>query len=74
MNRFGSIGELWNFDDIASLNDAISRFMKWRESDFLALAKASHALLSWANPSASASAHVRFAMEIREMGVAGKSR
>jgi len=64
VSKFGKIGELWNFDDIASLSAAMNRFINWSESDFAMLGEASSDLCSWANPAASASAHLDFAMHI----------
>ena len=62
VKKFGKIGELWNFNDITSLNAAMNRLIKWNNSDFSMLDAASRSLWAWANPTASALAHLDFAL------------
>jgi hypothetical protein len=63
--KFGLVGELWDFGSAKSMALAINRFTKWQKKDFDMLESSSHAIRAWANPVASASALLDFAMAIR---------
>jgi len=63
--QFGCIGETWTFDDTKSLSFAMDRFLCWNESNFVKLEQASVGLKQWANPLASARAHIQFMLDSR---------
>jgi hypothetical protein len=65
VGNFGHIGEMWDFGNVESMALAMRRFTNWQKKDFDMLQSSSHAIRAWANPVASASALLDFAMEVR---------
>lgn len=65
VGKFGHIGEMWDFGNVESMALAMRRFTNWQKKDFDMLQSSSHAIRAWANPVASASALLDFAMEVR---------
>ena len=65
VEKFGSVGELWDFGNVESMALAMNGFTRWQKKDFDMLESSSHAIRAWANPVASASALMDFAMEVR---------